>query len=786
MEEAPRPRLDDPRNRGEIVAINACQVWSEPLPRSPFEWNGPHRRQEPRWHDQSRFKLTFGECRDLPLDEPFSNPDGRWLITVHRRETTEWYPAYTDEYYVDVLRKETAPLFLEETHEQYWARFSEYFGDTLKGFFVDEPGLYNNFWDRNPGSIAWTEDFAEAFEAAKGYDLRRHLLALYEQVTPTGFSDPAIQHSSNSVRFDYYDFVGRLMQDRFMQPLADWCESKGVEHTGHLMLEEFMVTMARYAGNPFRQLSTLHTPGVDRIDEVYEKVSERIASSVAHLTGRKRVISETYALIGWKLAPPYMKEIFDYQAARGVNLLCPHAFYYSIEDFRKDECPPSEFFQNPWWPHFKPFADYVRRTCYALSQGKPVKDFLLYYPVDTIYTLISPEWPRAATAGPTEHWQLQDSWHPAVRVDQEFVKLVVRLEEAGFDFDLIDYTFLETAEVVDGALRIGDVEVSTIVVPFASHMPEGALSKLRAFAESGGRILMFDATVDTGKAEKLPNAPIQLIHALQPLLQQRPFTTTLGADDWPRMGTRRTPSVANPQREVRTIPGQGPTVIVRRLDDDAIVVLIAKSMALVEEGWNLGTYLSRRTLALSAADGIIDEELSGADSDDREFHAARDSMLLLITNDALERMEDEPLGDGWHTGGVDVALEDWSVEWPDGTRQKLIGPTIWSELDRPFEAGPAIYRCQFILETEPDDLWIHTYLYETAEARLNGQSLGIRAFPYYARFTWDATEFAQVGVNRLDIIVAGTLTGQFEGKERQAGLQCCEARQWLTSTSSEE
>ncbi len=307
--------------------------------------------------------------------EPFwRNPGGRWLVTIHRRRTTEWFPAYTSEWYVDVLRPETADLFLRTTHEEYRKRFSEYFGDTLRGFFVDEPGLYSNFWDRNPGSVAWTEDFADAFREAKGYDIRRRLYALYEATK-----------WSEQVRFDFYDFVGELMEDRFMRPLADWCEHNGVELTGHLMLEEFMVTMARYAGNPFRQLRHLHIPGVDRIDEAYEKITERLGSSIAHLAGRQRCMSETYALIGWKLAPPYMHQIWHHQAARGVNMLCPHAFYYSIEGFRKDECPPSEFFQNPWWPHFKPLADAVREESWALSQGKPVNDFLLYYPLETCY-----------------------------------------------------------------------------------------------------------------------------------------------------------------------------------------------------------------------------------------------------------------------------------------------------------------------------------------------------------------------------------------------------------------
>ncbi|MBN2394807.1 MAG: hypothetical protein JXR84_29020, partial [Anaerolineae bacterium] len=53
--------------------------------------------------------------------------------------------------------------------------------------------------------------------------------------------------------------------------------------------------------------------------------------------------------------------LVDWLFVRGVNLLYPHAFFYSIRGPRKDERPPDVGPNSPWWDDYKPFADYVRR-----------------------------------------------------------------------------------------------------------------------------------------------------------------------------------------------------------------------------------------------------------------------------------------------------------------------------------------------------------------------------------------------------------------------------------------
>jgi hypothetical protein len=57
---------------------------------------------------------------------------------------------------------------------------------------------------------------------------------------------------------------------------------------------------------------------------------------------------------------------------RGVDLLIPHAFYYSVRGPRVDERPPDVGPHSPWWGGFRAFAEYAARLCALNAEGRPV------------------------------------------------------------------------------------------------------------------------------------------------------------------------------------------------------------------------------------------------------------------------------------------------------------------------------------------------------------------------------------------------------------------------------
>ena len=63
----------------------------------------------------------------------------------------------------DILNPEVVDAFIRETHEKYYERFSQSFGNEMAGFFTDEPQYYSQ---KTPYSKIVYNDFFE-----HGYDI---------------------------------------------------------------------------------------------------------------------------------------------------------------------------------------------------------------------------------------------------------------------------------------------------------------------------------------------------------------------------------------------------------------------------------------------------------------------------------------------------------------------------------------------------------------------------------------------------------------------------------------
>lgn len=337
---------------------------------------------------------------------------GYYTFTCHR---TLWKPAYTESLYIDVLNKQTALLFTEIIHKEYYKRFKQYFGSVIKGFFTDEPGFYNNIHfdpnTRDDDTVVWTDDFAEAFIADNGYDIRQFLPHVFRN----------INGRSAQYRYDFFEEAGKLYRERFLLPIKKACNDMGVKLIGHLHMEDYMHFQIGTQGNFMKAVACLDFAGLDKIDANNEKITEKVVSSVAHNCGKNFVMSESFALSGWKLDFSEMRRIADYQFVRGVNFLVPHAFYYSIDGFRKFESPPSQFVQNPYWKYYGRFADYISRTCNLLQEGEPLSEVAVYYPHEQAVARYTP-----------------DDFSACINFDKKIQAVAMGLLDKQIDFDFVD------------------------------------------------------------------------------------------------------------------------------------------------------------------------------------------------------------------------------------------------------------------------------------------------------------------------------------------------------------
>lgn len=438
--------------------------------------------------------LSGGEDVTGCIDEGvlrLSIPAGAYHVAVYF-ERLCWNP-YKDGFGVgrvaDLMNPAAMDLFTSLTHNEYERRFHEFLGATLTATFTDEPP------SDTPG---WTRAFLDEFRRRKGYDLAPVAGSLWHDLSP----------SSAKVRLDWADVVGQLYEENFFGRIEAWGESCGVASTGHLLLEETLLFHARFLGDYFRAMRRLHYPGIDYIfPGRIPAVTCKLAASIANLYGRPRVISECFALTGWDFSLEHMKWMSDWQLVNGVNLLVPHAFSFAtseeepippMEDnlgFRWFDCPPSMFYQQPYWELYSHYADYLRRSCWLVSQGEHVASIAIYYPIETV---------QAELILTKEHCNLHAFEVPgpwvtpayiwdgcsAEQTDAHFRAAGNGLRDGGLDYDVVDDESLSEGDARDGTLDLRHGRsYQALVLPRTRWISVEVYRVIERFWQQGGTVV---------------------------------------------------------------------------------------------------------------------------------------------------------------------------------------------------------------------------------------------------------------------------------------------------------
>jgi len=349
-------------------------------------------------------------------------PVQRRIFTEHY---TRWKVAYGQEDYIDLLNPYATEAFMKYTHFEYENRFKGEFGNQILGFFSDEAGFYNNLklpWsDRSDdGTLVWNEKLPEYFALKNGYDICDNLVYLFdynEEISP-------------KLRCDFFQTVSQMYREYFLHPQRKFCEKYNMKFIGHLHYEDYLHLQIATQGDFWGALSEFSYAGCDRIEYNYGAFTERLTSSVAHQYNKSRTLSETYAQGGWDFSMQDMRFWADYQLVRGINLFVVHAFFYSIDDFRYNDAPPSYFFQSPVYYQYGYFSDYMMRMCELLAEGKRENNLAVYYPTVAAQVLFDP-----------------DDQEKVRALDRDVQSVVSELEKARYDFCLVDDNFLKNIEL---------------------------------------------------------------------------------------------------------------------------------------------------------------------------------------------------------------------------------------------------------------------------------------------------------------------------------------------------
>jgi len=359
---------------------------------------------------------------------------------------------------IDYLDSAAVAKFIEVTHEEYYKRFKNYFGNTIPGIFFDE--IFAN-GAKLADNIFWTDDFLQKFRKIKGYDLADKLPLII-------FNDPG---KSEKLRYDYFDVVKELYVKAWFKQYADWCAAHQIFATGHTA--EKLLHYKREA-DYFSTLGHLQVPGTDNEEYRYgyprmiDYYNPKQISSIAHLYNRKRVMAESMGGGGYTIPLEEYRYGFSMLGVYGINMFIPHLFHYTMDTPEtQSDWPPSWFYTNPYWKYFKPLADFASRVSFMNSQGRAVCDVAVLFPLTDLWENGYPD-------------KIDDSFYKSVQQE---------LLDNHIDYDVIDPASFAVSKIEGNKIVAGNGNYRVLVLPAIHAIRSDVLKQIEEFIEKGGIVI---------------------------------------------------------------------------------------------------------------------------------------------------------------------------------------------------------------------------------------------------------------------------------------------------------
>lgn len=263
----------------------------------------------------------------------------------------------------DILNPEAVACFIRLVYDRYHAALGDHFGRTVQAIFTDEPGLLGRLREKAALAPGTTGILAHV-SAHLGYDFTPHLPALWYDD-----EEDAARH-----RRDWQKAVRARLEATYYEPLHRWCEAHGVALVGHPEKPDDIGPLRHFQIPGQDVVWRQVLPGTPSAVEGPQSTQAKCSASAALHLGRRRNANEFAGAFGHQLTFDELRWLADWLLVRGVDLLIPHAFYYSVRGPRVDERPPDVGPNSPWWGDFRTFADYAARLCALNAEGRPVCD----------------------------------------------------------------------------------------------------------------------------------------------------------------------------------------------------------------------------------------------------------------------------------------------------------------------------------------------------------------------------------------------------------------------------
>lgn len=595
----------------------------------------------------------------------------------------------------------------------------------------------------------WTDDFFQAFEERRGYDLRGELPALM---------DKADEARVARVRRDYRKTCAELHQ-AYIKVWDEWAEGYEFQTRNQAHgAPGNLLDLYGAADIPETEIfgaSDFPIPGL-RTDPDFpadhrdrpDPLAMKLSASAAGVMGKPRVACETATWLAehFQVALSQVKPEIDQLFCNGINHIFYHGVAYSPEAapwpgwlyYATTNFGPT----NTFWPHLSALNEYLARCQVILQWGPAANDILLYYPIEDAWQNVGPSIEMPFTI------------HDLSWLDYGGLRdAAALLYDKGYTFDYVsDEMLADVAGGYGGCYAPGGV-YRVVVVPDCAYMPPETVSHLKDMVAQGATVIVLgDSARLSPGLQNLGAAPLQL----NEIPADAPGSLLVGDDLLALLDE------AGIQRE--PIADHEGIQFIRRMQPEGHHYFIANMGAEPLDGWlPFGTIFRTAILMdpLTGGTGIAATAPGPGQQTFCYLQLAPGESIVVRT--FAGRTLDGP---DWAYKKPQQAIPlegPWTITFTDGgpalpdpieTAELVSWTELGDERTRDF-SGTARYECTFTLSEEElaeADAWTLDLgeVAESARVAVNGHDAGVAfSIPYRTSIT----EYLKSGENHLAIDV---------------------------------
>lgn len=396
---------------------------------------------------------------------------------------------------VDYLNPEAIACFLEKTHKTYKRELEKELFELVEGFFMDETRFYYCY--------PWTLKFPQEFENRKGYSILGNLIKLFGDGVRT------------KEELDYLDVAAQLYKEATFWQVYHWCEENHVLSAAHLLGEETLAAQTRFEIDLMRQYEAMHIPGLDHLGKGIGSLDARFVVSAARNYGKNRICCEAFGASGEDTDIEDVIRVSNWLLQQGVNMLIAHGYYYSTRDERKNDFPPSYFFQFKDWDKMRAYNEMAARMMELNSDGKFWGNILVYYPIETFWKYYRPDPWEKTGFGENGSRIIQGK---AAQIDHEYQIFLNMLEDMNVPYQIITNESMKNYQIKEKKWvnSLNQECFHTIIFFDAEIIPSATKNRLEEFSKNGGNIFYYSSATDIAKEkifsniEELVNACVEI------------------------------------------------------------------------------------------------------------------------------------------------------------------------------------------------------------------------------------------------------------------------------------